>query len=119
MKCSIWFQDFSASVELSQREEWKLVTGGSFLFLSVKSLVSQFLQEISITFNIERGQRLIHFLSEGRKKTHSICDIHTEITASHKHSASLVRCVDHCDTLWGELCGVQKWQFKLSCWSSP
>lgn len=80
---------------------------------------SQFSQAISITFRVERGQRLIHFLSKGKKKPHSICDIHTEITASHKHSASLVSCVDHCDTLLGELCGVQKRQFKLSCWSSP
>lgn len=57
---------------------------------------SQFLQAISITFNIERGQRLIHFLSQGRKKTQHLWHSH------RNNSVSQTQCFlsEVCESLW-------------------
>lgn len=57
---------------------------------------SQFLQEISITFNIERGQRLIRFLSEGRKNPQHLWHSH------RNNSISQTQCFlsEVCGSLW-------------------
>lgn len=108
VKCRIWLQDFLTSVELRGREEWKLVTSRMFSIFTCEVSSQFYLQVIFITFKVERGQRLIHFLS--KEKNHSIfVTFIQEKIASHEHSASLLRFVEHCATLLRELCGIQKW----------